>query len=144
MKFWKTISLVLVLALLSVSTVSAKEEYTVCPSTEEKQSVSVKVYSTITQGQTKTYTSNVGTVVQRLEVDLNWGDSSDSLSVAIYTPSGTYVGKFYDSADGNTDGRIHLDIAPGQGYVQSGKWKFKIRGESVAGTENYNFNTYSH
>jgi len=67
------------------------------PSTEKNPPVSILVYDSITQGQTKTYTSNVGTGVNYLEVDLNWGDTSDSLSLTIYTPGGSRLGTFYDS-----------------------------------------------
>jgi len=41
---------------------------------------------------------------------LNWGDSTDSLRLKAYTPSGALLGTYYDSADGTTDGRIHLYI----------------------------------
>lgn len=133
-----------ILALISAPGASAKEEYTIRPSTEEHQPVTIKAYSTIAQGQTKTYTTTIGTTVKKLEVDLNWGDTSDSLSLAVYTPSGAYVGKFYDNADGSVDGRIHLDITQGQNYLQSGKWTFKVRGESVVGTEDYYFNTFTY
>ncbi len=133
-----------VLALISAPPVSAKEEYTIYPSTEEHHPATIKAYSTITQGQTKTYTTTIGTAVKKLEVDLNWGDTNDYLSLAIYTPSGAYVGKFYDNADGSVDGRIHLDITQGQNYLQSGKWTFKVRGESVVGTEDYYFNTFTY
>ncbi|WP_292462993.1 hypothetical protein [Methanolobus sp.] len=144
MRIKKILFLFVVLALISAPAVSAKEEYTICSSTEEHQPVIIKAYSTITQGQTKTYTTTIGTTVKKLEVDLNWGDTSDYLSLAIYTPSGAYVGKFYDNADGSVDGRIHLDITQGQNYLQSGKWTFKVRGESVVGTEDYYFNTFTY
>ncbi len=79
-----------------------------------------------------------------LEVDLNWGDTSDSLTLTIYTPSGSKLGTYRDSSDGSTNGRIHLNIDPSQGYVQQGTWKFNVYGESVSGTEDYTFNVYQH
>lgn len=144
MKIWKIVVLCMVAALLAAPAVSAKEGYTVRPSTEETPPVSILVYDSITQGQTKTYTSNVGTGVNYLEVDLNWGDTADSLSLKIYTPGGSRLGTFYDIDDGVIDGRIHLDIVPNKGYVESGEWEYKVYGVSVIGTEDYNFNVAQH
>jgi hypothetical protein len=143
-KIWKIVALFMVAALLAVPAVSAKEGYTVRNSTEETPPVSILVYDSIIQGQTKTYTSNVGTGVNYLEVDLNWGDTADSISLTIYTPGGSSLGTFYDNDDGVIDGRIHLDIIPDQGYVESGQWKFEVYGVSVIGTEDYNFNVAQH
>ena len=134
----------MVAALLAAPAVSAKEGYTVRPSTEETPPVSILVYGSIIQGQTKTYTSNVGTGVNYLEVDLNWGDTADSLSLTIYTPDDNSLGTFYDIDDGAIDGRIHIDIVPNQGYVEPGQWKYEVYGASVIGTEDYNFNVAQH
>ena len=88
---------------------------------------------------------SVGSGVNYLEVDLNWGDTGDSLTLKIYNPSGTQVGGTYrDSSDGSVNGRIHLNITPSSGYVQQGSWKFKVYGESVSGSESYTFNVYQH
>ena len=144
MKIWKIVVLCMVAAMLAAPAVSAKEGYTVRPSTEETPPVSILVYDSITQGQTKTYTSNVGTGVNYLEVDLNWGDTADSLSLKIYTPDSSSLGTFYDIDDGVIDGRIHLRIDPNQGYVEPGQWKYEVYGVSVIGTEDYNFNVYNH
>lgn len=144
MKIWKIVTLCIIVALLAVPAVSAKEEYTVRPSTGEAPPISILVYNSITQGQTTTYTSNVGSGIEWLEADLNWGDTKDSLSLTVYTPSGSKVGTFYDSDDGVVDGRIHLDIVPNQGYIESGEWEFRVYGVSVIGTEDYNFNVAQH
>ena len=137
--------LCMVAALLAAPAVSAKEGYTVRPSTEETSPVSILVYDSIIEDQTKTYTSNVGTGVNYLEVDLNWGDTTDSLSLTIYTPGGSSLGTFYDIYDGVIkDGRIHLNIDPNQGYVESGEWKYEVYGASVIGTEGYSFNVGQH
>ncbi|HII00406.1 TPA: hypothetical protein HA351_01715, partial [Methanosarcinaceae archaeon] len=82
--------------------------------------------------------------VNYLEVDLNWGDTSDSLTLSISTPSGSNLGTYHDNSDGTVNGRIHLSIDPAQGYVEQGTWKFKVYGESVSGTEEYTFNVYQH
>ncbi|MGP8323808.1 MAG: hypothetical protein ACT6FG_07420 [Methanosarcinaceae archaeon] len=144
MKIRTVVVLCMVAALLAAPAVSAKEGYTVRPFTEENPPVSILVYDSIIEDQTKTYTSNVGTGVNYLEVDLNWGDTTDSLSLTIYTPGGSSLGTFYDIDDGVTNGRIHLSIDPNQGYVQSGEWKYEVYGVSVIGTESYIFNVYNH
>lgn len=140
------IALFMVAALLSVPVVSAKNttEYTVRPSSGEIPPVSIQTYDSLTQGQTKTYYTNVGSSVNWLEVDLNWGDKTDSLSLTIYTPGSSRIGTYYDSSDGIIDGRIHIDIVPGQGYVEAGQWKYEAYGVSVVGTEDYNFNVAQH
>lgn len=138
------IALFMVAALLSAPAVSATE-YTVRPSKGDAPPVPViDIYDSITQGQTKTYYTDVGTGVNWLEVDLNWGDKTDSLSLTIYKPSGSSIGTYYDSSDGIIDGRIHIDIVPSQGYVESGRWRFEVYGVSVVGTEDYTFNVYQH
>nr|WP_255680649.1 hypothetical protein [Methanosarcina sp. DH2] len=75
---------------------------------------------------------------------MNWGDTSDSLTLSIYTPSGSKIGTYRDNSDGSINGRIRLNIYPSQGYMEQGVWKFKIYGESVSGTEDYSFNVYQH
>ena len=75
---------------------------------------------------------------------MNWGDTTDSLSLTIYTPGGSNLGTFYDIDDGVIDGRIHLGIDPNQGYVESGEWKYKVYGASVIETEGYSFNVGQH
>ena len=136
----------MVAALLSAPVVSAKNttEYTVRPSSGETPPVSIQISDSITQSQTKTYYTNVGTGVNWLEVDLNWGNKANSLSLTIYKPSGSSIGTYYDSSDGVIDGRIHIDVVPGQGYVEAGQWMYKVYGVSVTGTEDYTFNVYQH
>ncbi len=139
------IALVMVAALLAAPAASAEEkEYTVRPSSGETPPVSILIYDSITQGQTKTYYTDVGSGVNWLEVDLNWGNKANSLSLTIYRPGGSSIGTFYDSSDGVIDGRIHIDIVPDQGYVESGRWRFQVYGVSVVGTEDYTFNVYQH
>jgi len=86
----------------------------------------------------------VGSGVNYLEVDLNWRDTSDSLTLSAYTPSGSKLGTYRDNSDGSVNGRTHINIDHSHGYVQQGTWKFKIYGESISGTEDYTFNVYQH
>jgi hypothetical protein len=53
----------------------------------------------------------VGSGVNYLEVDLDWGDPTDSLSLTMYTPGGSNLGTYYDCGGG----RIHLDRVPNEG-----------------------------
>lgn len=168
MNIWKVLTLCLVAGMLVVPVALADEEhkvnsankdnpvsdkndkidYIVSPSEDSSDtgdSVSIESTQYISQGQTKTHYVSVGSGVNYLEVDLNWGDTGNSLTLKIYTPSGTQIGGTYrDSSDGSVNGRIHLNIDPSQGYVQQGTWKFKVYGESVSGTESYTFNVYQH
>lgn len=105
---------------------------------------SLRSTQSITQGQTITHNVNVGSGVNYLEVDLNWGDTSDSLTLSVYTPSGSKLGTYRDNSDESVNGRIRLDIDPSQGYVQQGTWKFKVYGESVSGTQSYTFGVALH
>ncbi|KKG18507.1 hypothetical protein EO98_02565 [Methanosarcina sp. 2.H.T.1A.6] len=128
---------------------STVKDYIVSPWTEnslstENSIISLRSTQYISQGQTIPHNVNVGSGVDYLEVDLNWGDTSDSLTLSIYTPSGSKIGTYRDNYDGSVNGRIRLNIDPSQGYVVQGTWMFKVYGESVSGTEDYTFNVAQH
>jgi len=166
MKTWKMFVLYIIIGLMAATVVSAEEEqainsgsevtsastgkdYIVNPWTEnsfDEESYISSLRSTqyISQGQTINHYVSVGSGVNFLEVDLNWGDTSDSLALTIYSPSGTSLGTYHDSSDGSVNGRIHMNINPSSGYIQQGSWRFKVYGESVSGTEDYSFNLYQH
>ena len=95
---------------------------------------------TITQGQTDWYSVVVPSGKASLTVDLNWGYAPNSLSLTAIAPDGT-IGPFYDASDGVTDGRIFLTISQDRG-IAPGTWKFRVYGESVLGTQSYNFVIY--
>jgi hypothetical protein len=163
MNIWKVLTLCMVAGLLFVPLALADEEhgvnaaikdnlvsakndkidYIVSPSTDDS-GLSAKSTQYITQGKTIVHYVSVGSGVNYLEVDLNWGDTSDSLTLSIYTPSGSKIGTYSDSSDGSVNGRIHLNIYPSQGYIEQGTWKFKVYGATVSGTEDYTFNVYGH
>ena len=71
-----------------------------------------------------------------LNVDLNWGDQTDSLRLTIHTADGYVLGPYFDNADGATDGRINLDITNPNG-IAKGTWNYEVYGYSVDGTEDY-------
>ncbi len=94
------------------------------------------VYDTITQGETNLHSKIVNTDITVLNVDLNWGDSTDSLRLTIHTVDGYVLGPYFDNADGVTDGRINLDIRNPNGIAR-GTWNYEVYGYSVDGTEDY-------
>lgn len=131
LKFLIIVTLLLTSFIL-IPAVSAKEiSYTVQPSVYKEPTVSTKLISTISQGATNTHYISVGSSVSSIEVFLNWYSSSDELSLSIYTPSSVKVGTYYDSADGVTDGKIHIDVSSSGNYVEQGTWTFKVYGKSI-------------
>lgn len=166
MKTWKVFVLCIFIGLIATPAVLAEEEYAVNSVTEdtlasaerdyivspwiehspdiENSVSSLRSTQYITQGQTINHYVGVGSGVNYLEVDLNWGDTSDSLTLSISTPSGSKLGPYRDNYDGSVNGRIRLNIDPSQGYVEQGTWQFKVYGESVSGTEDYTFNAAFH
>jgi hypothetical protein len=95
-------------------------------------------------GTTYISSPNLGSAVNWLEVDLKWGNTGNSLDLTIYSPSGSCLGTYYDKSDGRLDGRTHLYIYPSTRYIKPGKWKFKVYGASVSGTQSYTLNCYTH
>jgi hypothetical protein len=99
-------------------------------------------YDTITQGETDYFARYVLPGTSRLTLDLNWGTPSNSLSLTVSTPVGTY-GPYYDSSDGKpSDGRIVLTMSGGSGSLPAGSWDFMVYGDSVSGVEDYTFVAY--
>lgn len=166
MKVYKALILCVIIELMVIPAVSAEKwhsgnsnnevildsngkDYIVSPwienSFDTKNSISsLRSTQSISQGHTITHNVNIGSGVNYLEVNLNWGDTSDSLTLSVYTPSGSKLGTYHDSSDGSVNGRIHFSIDPSQGYVQQGTWKFKVYGESVSGTQSYTFGVALH
>ncbi|MDD5187598.1 MAG: peptidase domain-containing protein [Methanoregula sp.] len=94
------------------------------------------VYDSITQGETNWHTKTVSSFITTLNVDLNWGNPSNSLRLRIYSPDGYTFGPYYDNFDGVNDGRINLNIIYGNGIAQ-GTWNYEVYGDSVTGTQAY-------
>lgn len=123
---------------VSASDQKGLSHYKVSPGSEKPSGYSILSYGTITQGETDWYSRYVPGGVSSMTVDLNWGDTSDSLALTIIAPDAT-LGPYYDANDGSTDGRICLQISGG---LTSGTWNFRIYGASVQGTEDYTFDWY--
>jgi len=145
LKFFILAALLLASFIL-IPAVSAEDKisYTVQPSVYKEPTVSTKLISTITQGSTNTHYFSAGSSVSSIEIFLNWYSTSDELSLSVYTPSSVKIGTYYDSADGLTDGKIHIDITPNGNYVEQGTWTFKVYGESVASSRSYLFTAEAH
>ncbi len=114
------------------------------PLSTEKSSFTLLSAAYMTQGKTAYYNAYVGSGVSMLEVDLNWGDTRDSLTLSIYTPSGSRIGTYSDKSDGSLNGRIHITIDPNSGYVAQGNWKFNPYGSRVSGQEDYTLSVAQH
>ncbi|WP_157202223.1 hypothetical protein [Methanoplanus limicola] len=94
------------------------------------------VYETIVQGETDWLSKTVNSYTTQLHIDLNWGDSSDSLRLKIYSPDGHTFGYYYDNSDGSNDGRIQFNINNPDGIAR-GTWRYEVYGYDVSGTEDY-------
>ena len=111
--------------------------YTVTPAKDAGGDAGILwIYDTITQGETNWHSKVVSTNINRLNVDLNWGDPIDSPRLKIHTPDGYVLGPYFDDADGAVDGRINLDIYNPDGIAR-GTWYYEVYGYSVVGTEDY-------
>lgn len=111
--------------------------YVVLPAKNNTGDIGIlQVYDTITQGQTKWYTKEITEFITTLNVDLNWGNPSNSLRLRIFTADGYVLGPYYDNADGSIDGRINLDIYRSSG-IALGTWTYEVYGYSVTGTEDF-------
>ena len=132
-------SATLALAAVSEEKMNAAKTggYTVEPANGTDGDIGIQsVYATITQGQTNWHTKDVTTFITTLNVDLNWGNPSNSLRLTIYSPDGYVFGPYFDNADGVTNGRINLNIRNPNG-IAKGTWHYEVYGYSVVGTQSY-------
>lgn len=132
-------SATLALAAVSEEKINAAKTggYTVEPANGTDGDIGIQsVYATITQGQTNWHTKDVTTFITTLNVDLNWGNPSNSLRLTIYSPDGYVFGPYFDNADGVINGRINLNIRNPDG-IAKGTWHYEVYGYSVVGTQSY-------
>jgi uncharacterized protein YfaP (DUF2135 family) len=94
------------------------------------------VTSTISQGMTNWHTKVISATITSLNVDLNWGNPSNSLQLTIFSPDGHTFGPYYDSFDGVNDGRINLNVINSAG-IAKGTWYYAVYGDRVTGTQAY-------
>lgn len=103
-----------------------------------KIDVASRYSGTIQQGQWIWYSKYLFMGVRQLPVDLNWGSSSDSLTLTVSAPDAT-LGPYRDGDDGRIDGRIYLVVSKSSGLTP-GTWYFGVFGERVAGARSFTFN----
>lgn len=150
MKVHWIVLLVLIGAALFAPAVSAqigkeKDRYIVSPAYDVGKAnqfarVSALASNTISQGQLHTYSRSVSSGTTSIVYDLNWGDTSDSLSLGIVAPDAT-LGPYYDNIDGQTDGRIFISVSRSSGLAP-GTWSSGVYGYQVTGSEDYTFTSY--
>jgi hypothetical protein len=91
----------------------------------------------IIQGQT-TYFYAYSPSQPGFTVDLNWGNSANSLQLTVITADGYVLGPYSDSADGRIDGRICLYFSKGAGtMIPAGNYYTKVYGYQVTGSQSY-------
>jgi hypothetical protein len=142
MKLSRIATLIMIVAALLVPAAAAQgtgsHSYIVTPAgdtvLEDSPVFMPTNVGSITQGETDWYSTNVAAGTTELIVDLNWGDSSDSLRLTVYAPD-TVLGPYYDAYDG-VNGRIYLRIKDSAG-LYPGTWWFEVYGADVAGIEDY-------
>ena len=144
----KTLYIVAILLAAMLMPLAAAEDaettdtYLVTPAfNDSKPHIMPLTQGTITQGETDWHSLDVPSGKDELWVDLDWGDTSDSLTLTIYPPDGTVLGPYHDADDGKNDARIALCISK-SGGLPSGTWNFKMYGERVQGVEDYSFVAY--
>jgi hypothetical protein len=132
----------MLIPLAAAQDAETTDTYIVTPaSNDSKPPIAPLTQGTITQGETDWYSLYVPPGKDNLWVDLDWGDTSDSLTLTIYSPDGTVLGPYHDADDGKDNGRIFLCISK-NGGLPSGTWYFKVYGERVQGVEDYSFVAY--
>jgi hypothetical protein len=144
MKVHRIVLLFIIGAALLAPAVSAmlveeKDGYIVMADTGNLRlpEVSLLRSSSISQGQTVSYSTSVPSGTAAFISDLNWGSTSNSLSLTINAPDST-LGPYYDAADGQVNGRINLRISK-PGGIASGIWKSYVYGYSVSGSQSYTY-----
>jgi hypothetical protein len=114
--------------------------YTVTPAVNLPLVIVPMTGGSIAQGQENWYSYFIPPGTASITTDLNWVDTSDSLSLTIVTPDRT-LGPYYDASDGIVNGRIALVISRAGGLAP-GTWNFRVYGDQVTGIQSYNFYVY--
>lgn len=97
----------------------------------------------IKQGKSKVHEATVPAGTTSLTLKLEWGNTQSKLSLTPYDAKGTKIGTYYDEDDSDgVNGKISLKI--GSKGLESGVWKFKVKGVSVLGSEDYTFSAFAH
>lgn len=139
MKTLKILTILMVMVLFALP-VNAQDESTTIVTPESGQNPTINAIDTvgsIIQGETDWYDYYIPSV-PRVTVDLVWHKNpSNSLTLTIYRPDGIQLGPYHDADDGLSNGRIYLRLTESSGNFPAGTWRFKVYGESVQGSEDY-------
>jgi hypothetical protein len=144
---WLIISIILVAALavpaVSAKIIEEKDGYVVSTVDGLTPFGRMAMFSSgaITQGETDWFTTSVASGKTRFYADLNWGDTSDSITLTLFPP-GSVLGPYYDSSDGIIDGRINIRITKSPALTP-GTWYSGIYGASVSGSQSYTYSGYA-
>jgi len=133
----------MLLLIASCAVVSANEQntsvsnggYTVVPVHSSGMHPMIAT-GTIVQGMTNWHIKTVSSTITSLNVDLYWGNPSNSLRLKVYSPEGYVFGPYYDSFDGVMDGQINFYIN-NPGGITRGNWNYEVYGDHVTGTQTY-------
>ncbi|WP_153015906.1 pre-peptidase C-terminal domain-containing protein [Methanofollis ethanolicus] len=120
-------------------TIAELDGYTIAPAADENRGL-VELQrndATISQGERDRYSHTVPSGTSQMNIDLNWGNSANSLFLTISAPTSA-IGTFHDADDGAIDGRIHITISKSP-CIEAGTWEFVVYGEKVSGKEDYTF-----
>jgi hypothetical protein len=91
----------------------------------------------IVQGQSSYFSSYIPSD-PGFTVDLNWGNSANSLQLMVFTADGAVLGPYYDGADSRIDGRTCLYFSKGPGTtIPAGTYYLRVYGYQVTGAQSY-------
>jgi hypothetical protein len=128
----------------ALSPMSIKEDIELLEFTRESEnSFEICLEGTsIVQGQTIYFKVKVGSHVTALDISLTWLSTKNILFLTTYSPTGVSHGPYKPKSGSKS---ITLRIMPKTGlYLEEGYWRFKVFGESISGTEIFNFTPAIH
>lgn len=149
MKTWKLFVLCIVVSMMAVSVVSAKEDSSAVPVKEvspASQSININyidnLVSTCTssglkQGQTHTSKLNIGKKVKSITIECDWGNPKNSLTLTVIAPDGKKYGPYSDSYNGKKDGNTGVKLTKNTGAWAATPWTIKVYGQKVSGTQTF-------
>lgn len=136
------------LAVIPAASASSDKEVTSVPTVgtstiESLKTAGILSTSTITQGQTKSYSTTITNPDRHyFRAVLNWIPTSDSLRLTITSPTGQVYGPYYDATlDGSNNGYIEKIIQAPAGLA-TGTWTSRVYGQSVASSAQYSYGIY--
>lgn len=149
MKTWKLFVLCIVVSMMAVSVVSAKEDSSMVSVNEvnpASQSININYIdnlvstcasSGLKQGQTDTRKLNLRNKVKSITMECDWGNPKNSLTLTLIAPDGKKYGPYSDSYDGKIDGHTGVKLTKKTGTWAATPWTIKVYGKKVSGTQKF-------